>query len=129
MRIPDLSGRPLSFVCERAKETPPEALPTLVRWLSAAILGMALSAGAVGQLAQTNATQQSATKAKPAPAARLDINRASVEELTKIPGITQTWAARIVRFRPYRTKADLLDRGVLPSGVYDRIKDYVIAHR
>lgn len=65
----------------------------------------------------------------PPPAARVDINRASVEELTKIPGITRTWAARIVRFRPYRTKIDLLDRGVLPSDEYDRIKDYVIAHR
>lgn len=43
--------------------------------------------------------------------------------------MTATWAGRIVRFRPYRAKTDLLDRGVLPSAVYDRIKDYVIAHR
>jgi hypothetical protein len=34
-----------------------------------------------------------------------------------------------VRFRPYRTKQDLFDQGVVPSEVYDRIKDYVIAHR
>ena len=47
----------------------------------------------------------------------------------KVPGMTRTWAARIVRFRPYRTKQDLLDRGVVTSEVYDRIKDYVIAHR
>lgn len=47
----------------------------------------------------------------------------------KVPGMTATWAGRIVRFRPYRAKTDLLDRGVLPSAVYDRIKDYVIAHR
>ena len=47
----------------------------------------------------------------------------------KVPGMTRTWAARIIRFRPYRAKNDLLDRGVLPSPVYDRIKDYVIAHR
>jgi DNA uptake protein ComE-like DNA-binding protein len=60
---------------------------------------------------------------------RIDINRASMEELLKIPGMTSTWAARIVRFRPYRTKRDLLDRGVLPSDVYDRIKDSIIAHR
>jgi hypothetical protein len=43
--------------------------------------------------------------------------------------MTSTWAARIVRFRPYRTKADLLDHGVLPTDVYDRIKDAIIAHR
>lgn len=60
---------------------------------------------------------------------RVDINHASVDELMTVPGMTRTWAGRIVRFRPYRTKQDLLDHGVLTSGVYDRIKDYVIAHR
>lgn len=65
----------------------------------------------------------------PAPEARVDINHATPTELSKVPGLTQSWAARIVRFRPYRTKQDLLDRGVLNGQVYDRIKDYVIAHR
>jgi DNA uptake protein ComE-like DNA-binding protein len=49
--------------------------------------------------------------------------------LLKVPGMTRSWAGRIVRFRPYRTKQDLIDQGVLNSEVYDRIKDYVIAHR
>jgi len=47
----------------------------------------------------------------------------------KVPGMTVSWAGRIVRFRPYRAKGDLLDRGVVTIQVYDRIKDYVIAHR
>jgi DNA uptake protein ComE-like DNA-binding protein len=78
-----------------------------------------------------SAAPQTATKAKPIPPpeARVDINHASADELLKVPGMTPSWAGRIVRFRPYRTKQDLLDRGVLPSNVYDRIKDYVIAHR
>jgi DNA uptake protein ComE-like DNA-binding protein len=67
--------------------------------------------------------------AQPPPEARADINHATVEELLKVPGMTRTWADRIVRFRPYRTKLDLVDRGVVTSAVYDRIKDYVIAHR
>jgi DNA uptake protein ComE-like DNA-binding protein len=65
----------------------------------------------------------------PSPAARVDINQASIEELLKVPGLTRSWAERVARFRPYRTKGDLLDRGVLSPEVYDRIKDYVIAHR
>ena len=69
------------------------------------------------------------TKAIPPPEARVDINHASAEELAKVPGLTPSWAGRIVRFRPYRTKQDLLDHGVLPSDVYDRIKDYIVAHR
>ena len=43
--------------------------------------------------------------------------------------MTRTWAGRIVRFRPYRTKIELLEHGIVTSDVYDRIKDYVIAHR
>ncbi len=65
----------------------------------------------------------------PPPEARIDINHASVSELMKVPGMSPSWAGRIVRFRPYRAKNDLLDRGIVTSQVYDRIKDYVIAHR
>jgi DNA uptake protein ComE-like DNA-binding protein len=60
---------------------------------------------------------------------RVDINHASVEELMKVPGMTRSWAGRIVRFRPYRTKQDLVEHGVVTSDVYERIKDYIIAHR
>jgi DNA uptake protein ComE-like DNA-binding protein len=63
------------------------------------------------------------------PEQRVDINHATVEELVKVPGMTRVWAARIVRFRPYRAKNDLVDRGVVSAEVYDRIKDWIIAHR
>jgi competence protein ComEA len=88
------------------------------------------TAGAALESAQTS-TPQTALKSKqaPPPEARVDINHASADELLKVPGMTASWAGRIIRFRPYRSKQDLLDRGVLPSDVYDRIKDYVIAHR
>lgn len=59
----------------------------------------------------------------------MDINHASVEELLKIPGMTLSWAGRIIRFRPYRTKLDLVERGIVTSQVYEQIKDYVIAHQ
>jgi competence protein ComEA len=63
------------------------------------------------------------------PEARVDINHATLAEIEHVPGMTPSWAARIVRFRPYRTKQDLLDKGVVNSQVYDRIKGSVIAHR
>jgi DNA uptake protein ComE-like DNA-binding protein len=69
------------------------------------------------------------THAMPAPEDRVDINHASLEQLSKVPGMTQTWAARIVRFRPYRTKVDLVDKGILTPEVFERVKDYIIAHR
>ncbi len=97
----------------------------------AALLLGALCAAPIPNGAVQSAPAQPAATAKPAPPpqARVDINHASVDELLKVPGMTASWAGRIVHFRPYRTKQDLLERGVLPSDVYDRIKDYVIAHR
>jgi len=62
-------------------------------------------------------------------AQRVDINHASLEELLKVPGMTKSWAGRILRFRPYRSKQDLLDRGIVSGEVYSRIKDSIIAHR
>jgi competence protein ComEA len=100
----------------------------------AALAAILLTAAAVSiscAAVQSSSAPQAMPKSKPAPppAARIDINHASMEELLKVPGMTSTWAARIIRFRPYRTKADLLERGVLPGDVYDRIKDSIIAHR
>jgi DNA uptake protein ComE-like DNA-binding protein len=60
---------------------------------------------------------------------RVDINHASIEDLLKLPGMTPGWAARVVRFRPYRTKQDLLDKGIVNSQVYDRVRQSIIAHR
>ncbi len=114
-----------------------EAVPSRGRFrlLQAAIavilVGAAVSvAAAAGQYADRDRSGAPPTSANaPPPEARIDINHASLNELLKIPGMKPSWAGRIVRFRPYRTKQDLLDKGILPSDVYDRIKDYVIAHR
>ena len=88
------------------------------------ILGAWMTCGFLSGWSQT-------TPLPPAPPEemRVDINHASVEELMKVPGMTRSWAGRIVRFRPYRTKQDLVEHGVVNSDVYERIKDYVIAHR
>ena len=80
-------------------------------------------------LAYPSPQAQASAPATPAPDARVDLNSASLDQLLKVPGMTRTWAARIIRYRPYRAKNDLIDRGIVTSQVYDRIKDYVIAHR
>jgi len=101
--------------------------------LSTGCLAIAILCPTLGVLAQNqdrDPYKASKTSANaPAPEARIDINHASMDELLKVPGLGRGWARRIVRFRPYRTKQDLLDKGVVSSEVYDRIKDFVIAHR
>lgn len=96
--------------------------------LTVAMLGVCLAGTAQYQDRDTHGVPKT-SEAAPPPEARIDINHAGVDELLKVPGMTRSWAGRIVRFRPYRTKQDLVERGVVTSQVYDRIKDYVIAHR
>ena len=95
--------------------------------LAVAMLFVCLAGMAQNQDRDTRGVPKTSATA-PSPEARIDINHASVDELLKIPGMTRVWAARIVRFRPYRTKQELLEHGIVTSQVYDRIKDYVIAH-
>jgi len=109
-------------------------VPTRTRFavVPAAILAVFLASAAWAFSAPSQSSPtQSAPRAKsiPPPEARVDINHATVDQLLKVPGMTPSWARRIVRFRPYRSKQDLVEHGVLPSDVYDRIKDYIIAHR
>jgi DNA uptake protein ComE-like DNA-binding protein len=67
--------------------------------------------------------------AKPKADELVDVNRASVTGLMSVHGMTNTWAERIVRFRPYRTKLDLKEKGVVTPEVYLRIRDGIVAHR
>jgi competence protein ComEA len=107
-----------------------------LRFTTSVALGCALWTGAAkaratpAQYGDRDNTRAHKTSAQaPAAEARTDINHASMDKLLKVPGMTVIWAQRIVRFRPYRTKDDLLDKGILTSQAYDRIKDYIIAHK
>lgn len=106
------------------------AVLTRAQLLTTAFVVLCLCLSAPAQYGDRDSSGAPKTSAQaPPPEARIDLNHASVDDLMKAPGMTRTWAQRIVRFRPYRSKQDLLDRGVVTSAVYDRIKDFVIAHR
>jgi DNA uptake protein ComE-like DNA-binding protein len=94
------------------------------------VLGIAFSCAAVICGAQIDRDYSAQSSPGPIPPeSRLDINHATLEELLKVPGMTRTWALRIMRFRPYRTKQDLLDEGIVSGEVYRRTRDYLIAHK
>jgi competence protein ComEA len=81
------------------------------------------------------ATHKAATHkaaAKPAstttPAADLvDINSASTEDLVKLPGVGDAYAAKIIAGRPYKSKSELVQKHVVPSATYAKIKTHIIA--
>ncbi|KQP20217.1 helix-hairpin-helix domain-containing protein [Methylobacterium sp. Leaf100] len=77
--------------------------------------------------APTTAAQPESGKAETGKAALIDLNSASPAELDALPGIGAARAAAIVKGRPYRGKDELVSKKVLSQGVYDGIKDKVIA--
>ena len=54
------------------------------------------------------------------PPTGVDLNQATRDEIADLPGVTETEAERIVEARPYRSKAELVQRGIVPEDVYER---------
>jgi DNA uptake protein ComE-like DNA-binding protein len=57
----------------------------------------------------------------------VDINTATEAELKTIPGVGDAYAAKIIAGRPYANKMQLKSRKVLPSNIYEQVKDTIIA--
>ncbi len=56
----------------------------------------------------------------------VDLNNATTEALSFMLGIDLALAKKIVAARPYRSKADLVTRGVLSQATYNTLKDKVM---
>ena len=97
-----------------------------------ALLAAALIASMGMAFAQAPAKDAKKDAAKPAAAAPakaepMDINRASKKDLMTLPGIGEARADAIIKNRPYRGKNEILDKKLVPSNVYNDIKDKIIA--
>ena len=60
-------------------------------------------------------------------AKKVDLNAATVDELTELPGIGKREARRIVDGRPYHDKHDLVRKKILSASAYEKLKDEVVA--
>lgn len=67
-----------------------------------------------------------APKVKMAP---VDLNNASKEDLTKVPGLTDDLADKIIAGRPYTSKGQLVSKKVLTKQEYKAIKSHVMAKK
>ncbi|MBX3167748.1 MAG: helix-hairpin-helix domain-containing protein [Candidatus Eremiobacteraeota bacterium] len=68
--------------------------------------------------------------AKPASSEKIaivDINKADQAALQTVPGLGEAYSKKIIAARPYKSKDELWRKNVLPKGVYDKVKDYLVA--
>lgn len=59
----------------------------------------------------------------------VDINGATDKQLKRLPGIGDAEADKIIAGRPYGSKADLATHNVIDIGVYEKIKNQVVARQ
>ena len=55
----------------------------------------------------------------------VDLNSASEEDLTGLPGIGKHEAKRIMTGRPYHDKHELISKKILSAAAYEKVKDDV----
>jgi competence protein ComEA len=70
-----------------------------------------------------------APQAPAAQAGLVDINSASQADLQTLSGIGPARAKAIIAGRPYNGKDDLVNKNIIPSSVYEGIKDKIIAKK
>lgn len=68
-----------------------------------------------------------ATTAKPAEL--IDINHATADQLSTLPGIAKARSEAIIKGRPYKGKDELVQKKIIPENVYNDIKDKIIARQ
>ena len=110
----------------------------IYRWISLSLAGALLIGSPLAQAADEAkpvAKPATAQPAKPQPKASapakkpkpVDINSASAEQLKAVPGVDEARAEKIIKNRPYPTRAYLVTREVYSQEDYYKIKDYFVA--
>jgi DNA uptake protein ComE-like DNA-binding protein len=90
------------------------------------LLAVALCVAVSPSFGQAAAKKAAAAKTEAA-TGLIDINSADAATLKTIPGIGDAYAAKIVANRPYKGKDEIVKKAGVPQGVYDKIKDKIIA--
>jgi DNA uptake protein ComE-like DNA-binding protein len=106
-------------------------------WLIVIATALALSLATLAQdnkskdkdQKQDQAASTAYDKGAAAVAGKIDINNASKDDLMKLKGVGDATADKIIAGRPYHAKNELVRKNIVSQPVYNRIKEYIVAHR
>jgi DNA uptake protein ComE-like DNA-binding protein len=72
-------------------------------------------------------SKASTMKSKAAATPAIDINSATKEELEKVPGIGDATADKILAGRPFKSKSELVAKGIVTRAQYAKLRAHVTA--
>lgn len=96
-----------------------------------ALIVLAALVSAAGLAPSDGLAQQApavpAVPAVPGVAKLVDINKASVDDLKKVPGLDESTAKKVVGGRPFKNVDELLSKKILSKDVFDKVKPLLMA--
>ncbi len=101
---------------------------SMKKWLPAVCAGLiGLSGLAIPAGTAQSMAKQKAADSMSANTPLVDINSATKDQLSALPGIGDAYSAKIIAGRPYNTKTDLKTKKILPAATYSKISTMIIA--